>query len=67
MKRVVAFTGQSLSVPDGAAVLMRLGSTAYEAASREETRAALEALLGGGAPEAVAAHARPAGARKGWR
>lgn len=43
VKRVVAFTGESLSVPAGATALLKLGATAYESASREELRAALEA------------------------
>ena len=36
---VIAFTGQSLSVPNGAAVLMKLGAGAVEVAMREEMQA----------------------------
>ena len=39
IKRVVAFTGQSLSVPPGATALMRLSPSAYEAASYAEGKA----------------------------
>ena len=42
VKRVVAFTGQSLSVPRGAMALMKLGPAAYESPSRRELQAALE-------------------------
>jgi len=42
--RVVAFAGQSLSTPPGATVLLRLGDTAYEAASQDAVRKALDAL-----------------------
>ena len=44
VKRVVAFTGQSLSVPDGAIALMKLSPTAYESRNRKELRATLEAI-----------------------
>lgn len=36
VKRIVAFTGQSLGVPDGAVALMRLGPVAREAQSVQE-------------------------------
>ncbi len=55
--RVVSFTGQSLSVPDGATALLKLGSTAHEAPTRTE----LQAALGGSGEksETIAAHSRP--------
>jgi hypothetical protein len=43
VKRVVAFTGQSLSVPAGAVALMKLGATAREAPTPDDARAALQA------------------------
>lgn len=43
VKRVVAFTGQSLSVPAGAVALMKLGPAAYESPGRTELQAALRA------------------------
>ena len=42
--RVVAFLGQSLSVPTGATVLLRLGKTAYEANTLDTMDVALRAL-----------------------
>lgn len=36
VQTILAFTGQSLSVPEGAAVLMKLGNGAVEVATREE-------------------------------
>jgi hypothetical protein len=39
VKRVVAFTGQSLSVPEGATALMKLGPAAYESLSEQELQA----------------------------
>lgn len=42
VNRVVAFTGQSLDVPEGATALMKLAPTAQEAASRSEARAAFQ-------------------------
>jgi hypothetical protein len=43
VKRIVAFTGQSLSVPAGATAIMKLGPNAYEAPTREDAAAALDA------------------------
>ena len=40
VKRIVAFTGQSLGVPKGAVAFMKLGSTAYESPTRTELQAA---------------------------
>lgn len=40
VKRVVAFTGQSLSVPDSAVAFMKLDKTAYESPTRAELQAA---------------------------
>ena len=48
ISRVVAFTGQSLSVPEGAAVLLKLSPTAYEAATRDDVRASIAAARQGG-------------------
>lgn len=48
INRVVAFTGESLSVPEGAAILLKLSPTAYEAATRADAQAALDAALQGG-------------------
>jgi len=42
VKRVIAFTGQSLGVPDGAVAFMKLGPTAYESPTRAELQAALD-------------------------
>jgi hypothetical protein len=42
INRVVAFTGQSLSVPEGAVALMKLAPAALEAPSRSEARALYE-------------------------
>src|SRR5262249_12216252 len=43
VKRIVAFTGQSLGVPAGATAIMKLGPGAFEAATREDLGAAIEA------------------------
>jgi len=42
--RVLAFTGQSLGVPAGATVLLRLGPRAFEAPTRPDLRAAVDSL-----------------------
>ncbi len=55
--RVIAFTGQSLSVPAGATVLLQLGPRAYEAPTRPDLRAAADSLAA--AREPGAAQARP--------
>ena len=57
VKRVVAFTGESLTVPEGAAALMKLGPDAQESPSRDALGKALEGA------DAAAALARPAGGR----
>lgn len=44
---VTAFTGQSLIPPEGAAVLMRLGPQAWEAATPQDAPAVLEAMRAG--------------------
>lgn len=62
VKRVVTFTGQSLSVPNGAIPLLKLGTTAYESPSREELSAALNAS-GEEKEKAYAAHAKSVGPR----
>jgi hypothetical protein len=43
VRRVVAFTGQSLSIPPGATALMKLSTTAYEAPTRQDLDAAEKA------------------------
>lgn len=58
VKRVVAFTGQSLGVPDGAVTLLKLGPAAVEAPSRAD----LEALKAG-SESAGGGKARPVGGR----
>jgi hypothetical protein len=58
IKRIVAFEGQSLSVPPGAAILMKLGSTAYESDSRQEMQLARSAAQSNPAPRAPIEHAR---------
>ncbi|MGH2359441.1 MAG: DUF4350 domain-containing protein, partial [bacterium] len=59
VKRVVAFTGQSLSVPRVATALMKLSPTAWEAPTFAETQAAWDAK----SHEERKAHARPVGGR----
>lgn len=46
VQRVVAFAGQSLSIPSGAFALMILSPTAYEANAQEYLRAAQQAARG---------------------
>ena len=41
--RLVAFTGQSLSIPPGATALMKFSATAYEASTREDLNVAEKA------------------------
>lgn len=63
---VRAFTGQSLSGPEGAAVLLRLPDTAREVQDIGALQAALERLGPGGGPEALAATGEaPAGPAQG--
>ncbi|MEP7270277.1 MAG: DUF4350 domain-containing protein [Acidobacteriota bacterium] len=64
IKRVVAFTGQSLGAPAGASALLKLGGTAYESPTRSE----LQAVLGPQNPierraENIAAHSSPVAGR----
>lgn len=63
VKRVVAFTGQSLSVPEAATALMKLSVGAYESPSRPELQAALQATVSGAAAAEITAHAKPAAGR----
>jgi hypothetical protein len=58
VKRIVAFEGQSLSVPPDATILMKLGSTAYESDSRQELQLARSAAQSNPAPRALIEHAR---------
>lgn len=44
---ITAFTGQSLIAPEGAAVLMRLGPQAWEAATPQDAAAVVEAIRTG--------------------
>ena len=64
VNRVVAFTGQSLSVPPGATALMILGATAYEAPTRQDLDAAEKAAaqVPPNLPE-ILAHAKPVAGR----
>lgn len=62
VKRIVAFTGQSLSVPTGAVALMELSATAYESPTGQELQAAIKMdSQGKSTPnkENIAAHAQP--------
>lgn len=63
VKRVVSFTGQSLSVPEGATVLMKLSPTAAEAPSHPALHAAVETKLRGTAPDDTQPAPTPAGGR----
>jgi len=59
VSRVVAFAGQSLTVPTGATVLLRLGATAYESADQDSLQRALQASQGRGSPgDSFSANAR---------
>jgi hypothetical protein len=58
VRRVVAFEGQSLSVPPGATILMKLGSTAYKSDSREDMRLAQSAARRSSASHMAIDHAR---------
>jgi hypothetical protein len=59
VKRVVAFTGESLTLPPDAAALMKLGPGAQESPTRAETKKAVDAKEA----SQGAAHARPVGGR----
>lgn len=66
IQRIVAFTGQSLSVPHGAVALMRLGETAHESPSGPELQAALPTDSQGQIirkDENIKAHSRPVAGR----
>lgn len=66
VKRIVSFTGQSVSVPDGATALMKLSPTAYESLSGKELQAAVGMdAQGKFTPnrENIAAHARSVSGR----
>lgn len=58
VKRIVTFEGQSLSVPPGATILMKLGSTAYESNSRDNLQLAQRAAQRSSTPRAAIDHAR---------
>ena len=65
IKRVVAFAGQSLSVPGGATALLKFGATSLESESQSELQLALDEAKAKG-PDAVIArirHATPAAGR----
>jgi hypothetical protein len=47
VKRVVTFTGQSLTVPKDGAAILKLGSGAIESASRQDLAAAVEETRNG--------------------
>jgi hypothetical protein len=65
IKRVVAFGGQSLSVPGGATALLKFGPTSLEAENQRELHRALDAARARGppAPAAMIRHATPAAGR----
>ena len=66
VKRIVSFTGQSVSVPSGATALMKLSPTAYESLSGKELQAAINMDSKGGftqKQEDIAAHARSVSGR----
>jgi hypothetical protein len=66
VKRIVAFTGQSLNVPQGATALMKLSPTAYESPSGQELQAALPTDSQGKIiqkDENIKAHSRPVAGR----
>ena len=57
--RIKSFTGQSLSVPEGATALLKLSTTAAEAPSPDDLEAANEAVLNPAAPTGpLSAHSR---------
>ncbi|HVY83032.1 MAG TPA: hypothetical protein VG994_18755 [Steroidobacteraceae bacterium] len=65
IKRVVAFGGQSLSVPGGATALLKFGPTSLESENQSELQLALEdaRARGPSAPAALVRHATPAAGR----
>jgi len=65
IKRVVAFGGQSLSVPGGATALLKFGPTALEAENPRELQLALNDAhaRGPSSPAALIRHATPAAGR----
>jgi hypothetical protein len=65
IKRVVAFGGQSLSVPGGATALLKFGPTSLESENQRELELALEdaRAKGPSAPAALIRHATPAAGR----
>jgi hypothetical protein len=65
IKRVVAFGGQSLSVPGGATALLKFGATSLESENQNELQLALEdaRAKGPSAPAALIRHATPAAGR----
>ncbi len=66
ISRVVAFTGQSLSVPEGATVLMQLAPDAREAASRADLGATMRTAMTSTAGDPnLAQGAKPASGAQG--
>jgi len=63
VRRVVTFTGQSLSIPPGAVPLLKLGPTAYELDSAKEMDAAIEAIRKASHPQASVGGARSVAGR----
>lgn len=59
VRRIVAFTGQSLSVPPGATALMRFAPSAREVDSYANIDRALSSLGSGSENSTVAGHLRP--------
>jgi hypothetical protein len=58
IRKVVSFTGESMSIPGGASVLLKLSPTAHESPTRSELQLAL-GRADGPSKESIAAHARP--------
>jgi hypothetical protein len=63
IRKVVTFTGQSLSVPGIGVPLLKFGPTSHEAESRAELELALEASRVPGAASTSLRHATPAAGR----
>jgi hypothetical protein len=63
IRKVVAFTGQSLSVPGIGVPLLKFGPTSHESENRSELQLALEAARAPGATPTALRHATPAAGR----
>jgi hypothetical protein len=63
IRTVVTFTGQSMSIPPGAAALMRLGPTAREAATPEDLDAEIAAARNSRSPKEFGSSSRSVAGR----